>query len=366
MLLRHVRPMAVKSKMCPSVFRGKQFWLFSFFVLFALQQSCSKAPVLPPTVERIPEAEIEAPGADTPRGTDSASAKSEPQPPDQPRAASEPLASEIFPESVVVPPEKALASPKINYGTVLTQRTLDPPSTAGWQYRKDRHNRIVGFELSNRGGNPILPQRHDIGKNLFFTRDFQFHFDDRARQDIHLLISDWAPSRDRQFRLSELMNSVLHFFPRHYLPAILRSHGRTIVTLPTGERVEFDAGTHQVISGVFSEAPVDLNPDRTARNFPAIAYLGRGLLVRADARGKDPRIANMAVITTGAWALNCRGEAGCNQCRVPSKELWQQDGAVRFRFPTDGEFQNYLLGRCGFGLPETDFTVALPSITSQK
>lgn len=358
--------MAVKSKMCPIVFRSKPFWSFSFFVLLALQQSCSKGPVLPPTLERVPEAEREGPSADTPAGSDSASAKSEPQPLEQLKPAREPLASEIFPESGIAPPEKALASPKINYGTILVQRTLDRPTNAGWQYRKDRHNRIVGFEFSNRGGNPILPQRHDIGKNLFFTRDFQFHFDDRARQDIHLLISDWAPSKDRQFRLSELMNSVLHFFPRHYLPAILRSNGRTIVTLPTGERVEFDANTHQVMAGVFSEAPVDLNPDRAARNFPAVAYLGRGLLVRADARGKDPRIANMAVITTGAPALNCQAEAGCNQCRVPSKELWQQDGAVRFRFPTDGEFHNYLLGRCGFGVPETDSTVALPSIISQK
>lgn len=357
----------MKSKMCPMVFRGKQFCSFSFFVLLAFQQSCSKAPVLPPT-ERVPEAEIEGPSADRPPPAESASTKSEPQPPEQPKPRRQPLPREIFPESVIAPPERALASPKINYGTTLTQRMLDPPTDAGWQYRRDRHNRIVGFELSNRGGNPILPQRHDIGKNLFFTRDFQFHFDDRARQDIHLLISDWAPSKDRQFRLSELMNSVLHFFPRHYLPAILRSNGRTIVTLPTGEPVEFDAKTHEVVAGVLSEAPVDLNPDRAARNFPAIAYLGRGLLIRADARGKDPRIANMAVITTGAAALNCKGEAGCNPCRVPAKELWQQDGAVRFRFPTDSEFHDYLLRRCGFGVPATEpnSAVALRPIISQQ
>jgi hypothetical protein len=344
------------------VFRGKQFWSFTFLVLLGLQQSCSKAPVLPPTAERVPEAEIPGRSTDKPREPDSASAKLGPPPPERPKPAGQPFPSEILPESVIVPPEKPLASPKINYETILTQRTLDPPTNAGWQYRKDRQSRIVGFELSNRGGNPILPPRHDIGRNLFFTRDFQFRFDDRARQDIHLVISDWPPSKDRQFRLSELMNSVLHFFPRRYLPAILRSNGRTLVTLPTGEQVEFDANTHEIVGGVFSEAPVDLNADRAARKFPAVAYLGQGLLVRADARGKDPRIGNMAVITTGAPPSNCQGESGCNQCRVPSQELWQQDGAVRFRFSSDSDFHRYLLARCGFGIPETEpnSTVASP------
>jgi hypothetical protein len=350
------------------IFRGKQFWPFIFLTLLGLQQSCSKAPVLPPTAERVPETEVAGSSTDKPRETDSAPAKLETQPPERLKPGREPLPSEIFPESVIAPPEKALASPKINYQTILTQRALEPSTHAGWQYRKDRQSRIVGFEFSNRGGNAVLPHRHDIGKNLFFTRDFQFHFDDRARQDIHLVIADWPPSKDRQFRLSELMNSVLHFFPRHYLPAILRSNRRTIVTLPTGEQVEFDATTHEVVGGVFSEAPVDLNPDRATRKFPAVTYLGRGLLIRADARGKDPRIANMAVISTGAPAFNCQGEVGCNHCRVPSNELWQQDGAVRFRFSTDGEFHRYLLGRCGFGIPQTEpnSTAALPPIIPHK
>jgi len=87
---------------------------------------------------------------------------------------------------------------------------------------------------------------------ICFSPDyFQFRFDDRARQDIQLFISDWAPSRDKQFRLSELMNSVLHFFPRNYLPAILASDARYVVTLPTGEQVEFDAKTREILGAYF-------------------------------------------------------------------------------------------------------------------
>jgi hypothetical protein len=37
---------------------------------------------------------------------------------------------------------------------------------------------------------------------------------------------------------------------------------------------------------------------------------------------------------------------------VPARELWEQKGAVRFKFPTDAEFDRYLRARCGFGLPQ--------------
>ena len=63
------------------------------------------------------------------------------------------------------------------------------------------------------------------------------------------MISDWVPSRDRVFRLSELMNSLMHFFPRSYLPAIANAGERNIVTLPTGEEVEFNAVTKEILGG---------------------------------------------------------------------------------------------------------------------
>ena len=52
---------------------------------------CETGRFLPPTAERVPETEIAGPSADKPRDTDSASAKSEPQPPEQPKPAHEPL-----------------------------------------------------------------------------------------------------------------------------------------------------------------------------------------------------------------------------------------------------------------------------------
>lgn len=278
-----------------------------------------------------------------------------------PEIAQQPNKPAPFPESVLAAPAIDTASAQLKYDTVVFGRTFGPLSPSGWQYRVNRDSQIVGFEFSNRGGNRILPNRYDIDKNHLFTRDFQFRFDDRARQDIHLSVTDWAPSPDRQFRLSGLMNSVMHFFPRNYLPAIASSDGRYIVTLPTGEQIQFNAITHEILGGVFSEEPVDLTPNRAARKFPGVSYSGKGVVVRVNARGADPRLGTMATITTGSPAADCPKGKKCDQCQVPSKELWSQSGAVRFKFPSDADFDRYLRSRCGFGLPVIDPNVVMAS-----
>lgn len=266
-----------------------------------------------------------------------------------------------LPESIIGTPERDLASRRLEYNTMIGSRPAEPPY-AGWQYRNTRQGKIVGFEFSNHGGNRILPPRRDAAKNQFFTRDFQFRFDERARQDIHLLVIDWVPSRDRQFRLSEIMNSLMHFFPRNYLPAIIKLKNRNLVTLPTGEEIEFDAETNEILSGVLSEAPVDLSSDRATRKFPGIDYHGKGVMVRANSRGTDPRIGTSATIITGTPLQNCDKGINCRQCEIPSRDLWDQSGAVRFKFSTDQDFDRFLVMRCGFGLPTNgvEFRVASP------
>ena len=273
--------------------------------------------------------------------------------------APKPLAR-IFPESNIRVPDKDSVSRRVAYNTVVGTRPSSAAKRVAWEFRTVRGGEIVGFEFSNHGGNPVLPPQRNATKNQFFTRDFQFRFDERARQDIYLMVSDWVPSRDRSFYLSEVMNSLMLFFPRKYLPAIVNAGERDIVTLPTGEAVEFDAATHEIRGGVFLEAPVDLNPERTGRKFPGIDYRGAGVVVRANARGADPRIATVATITTGTPPKDCNPTSNCNRCQVPSKELWDQTGAVRFKFSTDAELERFLIARCGFGLP----TIANDSVAS--
>jgi len=277
-----------------------------------------------------------------------------------PPAPPKPTISRTLPESIVGAHEKDLASRQLAYNTMNNTRSADTANAASWHYRRTNTGQIVGFEFSNHGGNPILPPRRDAAKNQFFSRDFQFRFDERARQDIYLMITDWAPSRDRQFRLSELMNSLMHFFPRSLLPAVVSFDGRNIITLPTGEEVEFNTQTHEILAGALSESAVDLNPDRNARKYPAVVYNGKGIVVRADARGADPRIGTTATITNGSPLPTCDKGVACQQCQVPARQIWDQTGAVRFKFATDQEFDRFLLARCQFGLTKTDNGYALP------
>ena len=324
-------------------------FLLLLALLLALQLSCGtnrlvQNSVPEPTEPTAPAGETTAPTGETASAPDA-----DPQVQIAEPARSAP-ASEALPESFLAPPVKESAAANTPYDTRVFSRMFGAPLELAWEYRQNPQGLIVGFDFSNRGGNRILPERYNIDKNLFFTRDFQFRFDDRARQDIHLSVIDWAPSRDRQFRLSELMNSVIHFFPRKYVPTITVAGGRSIVTLPTGEAVEFDAKTHEVLSGVLAEAPVDLNPDKAKRHFASIDYVGKGLMVRADARGTDPRLGTTATIIASDPA--CDGP-GCKKlCRVASRELWEQKGAARFKFATDEEFDRYLISRCGFGIPQ--------------
>jgi hypothetical protein len=339
--------------------RMVHFWvmttrLFLICLAMALIAAACQAP--PPATPPIPE----KPAQETP--VPSAPAETAKPQEIPPAVISKPAVDRSLPESLIAAPAKDLASRNIEYGTMLSGRNANAQLNTGWQYRRTRQGHIVGFEFSNHGGNPILTPRRDATRNQFFTRDFQFRFDDRARQDIHLMISDWVPSRDRVFRLSELMNRLMYFFPRSYLPAIANAGERNIVTLPTGEEVEFNAITKEILGGRLTESPVDLSPDRNDRRYPGVNYLGKGVLVRADARGTDPRLGNNAVISTGTPPPSCDKPDGCRQCEVPSKELWDQSGAVRFKFHTDQEFDRYLTTRCGFGLPRqgTDFAVAAP------
>lgn len=322
--------------------------------LLALTVAACQTPV-PPTAPDSPNDAQPPPAVTMPVETAKPPEKSA-------EAVGKPVIERSLPESLIAAPAKDIASRNIDYGTMLSSRAANAQINTGWQYRRTRQGQIVGFEFSNHGGNPILAPRRDATKNQFFTRDFQFRFDDRARQDIHLMISDWVPSRDRVFRLSELMNSLMHFFPRNYLPAIVNAGARNIVTLPTGEEVEFDADSKIIRGGVFSEAPVDLSTERNGRKFPSVNYLGKGIVVRADARGADPRLGASAIIATGVPQAGCDKPGGCGQCEVPSKELWEQSGAVRFKFHTDQDFDRYLITRCAFGLPRlgSDFAITAP------
>jgi hypothetical protein len=202
----------------------------------------------------------------------------------------------------------------------------------------DSDGKIFGFSLFNQGVNAIIPVASPcIGCGP--DREYRFEFRDRARQDIYLSITD-SPT---EF-LSHRMESYFYLFPRKVIPAVevLQDRGVIRVTLTTGETVDYDAKSKTIVGGAFAEtAPIDLNPDRFQRKFAQVNYLGSGTLLRVNRRGGDPRLGTVATLTRGK-----------RSCKVPSKLLFNQDGKsdVEFLFPSDAEFNEFLLKQCGFGL----------------
>ncbi len=241
------------------------------------------------------------------------------------------------PEAWVTAPERDLMLPGKPGDTSIVS-----PSTGGTYSLKieDSGGSVVGFSFTNEGANRIIPRRSEPGAGP--DRTFSFSFQSRARQNIYFSVTD-APNE----YLSQLMESYIYLFPRKVLPALewIESPGqqaRMKITLPTGETVDFDGTTHEILGGVLSEtAPIDLGADRFKRKFARLQYSGDGVMIRVDKRGGDPRLGTLATITRGT-----------RSCKVSSSLLFNQDGTseVEFLFPTDSEFNEFLIKKCGFGI----------------
>ena len=241
------------------------------------------------------------------------------------------------PEAIITGPERDLMIP----GRPGDTLTIAPSTGGSYLISINEVTRsVVGFSFTNTGVNRIIPRESEPGAGP--DRTFTFHFQSRARQNIFLSVTD-APTE----YLSQLMESYLYLFPRKVLPALewIKTPGqaaRMKVTLPTGETVDFDGETHEVTGGVLEEtAPIDLNPDRFKRKFARIRYRGTGVMLRVDKRGGDPRLGTTATITKGTLT-----------CKIPSSLLFNQDESseVEFLFPSDPEFDQFLIKKCGFGL----------------
>ena len=247
------------------------------------------------------------------------------------------LAQGPVPEATVSAPERDLMLPGKPGDTLMVAPSNGGPYQVSLQ---ESTGAVIGFSFFNEGANRIVPRKSVPGMGP--DRTFGFHFQSRARQNIFFSITD-APNE----YLSQLMESYFYLFPRKVLPAIEWTSGPEQgsvirVTLPTGETLDVSGETRELIGGAFEEtAPIDLQPDRFKRKFARVRYQGSGVLLRVDKRGGDPRLGTMATITKGTQT-----------CKVPSSLLFNQDehSEVEFLFPTDSEFHQFLIKKCGFGL----------------
>lgn len=243
------------------------------------------------------------------------------------------LNSKIDSNELLVAPDKDESSDSIPFTYFV------PAKDGGWYYQFDKDlEKIVGLEISNVGINEIIPFKSKSWSGP--NRDFHFFFNNRARQDIYLLITDVVSKNPK-----EHLESLFMFFPRTYLPTMSAEDNnnkdkKIKMTLPTGEEVYFNLSTHEIIDGALEEyGMIDLNIDKSLQNFPRVRYNGKGVMIRVNKRGDDPRHDEMAVISKRSL-----------KCRVQTKDLWAQTGQFRFRFARDDDFDFYLKRRCGFGI----------------
>jgi hypothetical protein len=234
-------------------------------------------------------------------------------------------------------------------------RSIKPTSLKGLRYyfyEPEDARAIVGFALQNTGSPKINP----VGlEKPGARREFAFLFADRARENIHLAINDDVKlsgrfSHDNMFR-------ELHFFPRNELPSARIDHARGLieVRLPTGELVEFDQATKELVGGVLVESPVDFNRSRHQRRNPQVRYQGDYLAITVAQRGEAPRRAKV-------WGQTKFAEVHYparydKPCKLSPSFIWDQkpkpgdtDPTLRMKYPTDGELFAMIERRCGWNL----------------
>lgn len=220
-------------------------------------------------------------------------------------------------------------------------------------YGRNSNDPTDGFEMANNGDNRIV----DSAKNPERQREFAFLYPEQARQNLSMWFRDYVSDRD-----SESLHSIFMMFPRKQLFLVEELSGTIDVTLPTGEKMIFNKETKEIVDGVFVEGPMaSIKVDKRKRHYIDLKYQGKGVVLRANARGQMPQLGqwetnkiDMEYGNTGSVdILIINGSTG-QRCRRPKEDFWEQIDVspIEFKFPTDEEFDDYLKKNCGFGLPK--------------
>jgi hypothetical protein len=142
-----------------------------------------------------------------------------------------------------------------------------------------------------------------------------------------MIVSDERGSDDSSRNESRML-----FFPRAVMPAIQFIGDKQIVTLPTGEQVQFDPKTKTILPGdtVMKEGPWGRGGP------PTVTYTGTGVLVRLESKG--PKFNSKATISKNG--KTCQVDAA--RLFQYSQEKDQPPFFTKFRFPTDAAFSRFL------------------------
>lgn len=253
------------------------------------------------------------------------------------------VSEENYTESDVVEPFREVAtSPLTSHSCRMADGGWDRCVVSGT-------NKVEAFKLSNKGPNQIVKTNE-----YYISRDMSFEFDDRARSDMKLVVSD-SPDDTT----SHATYSVMLFFPRSVLPAIKKVGDELVVTLPTKEIVRYNAKTKEVVGGVFTEGAMVADPkNRNKAVAPNLKYTGNGVLIRSDKSGDLPygdiELSNGSKAPSTSTATVSK--KGFKDCKIPSKDIWYTDynkgGSVFIKpeFASDSGMDSFIKKKCGFSL----------------
>lgn len=234
----------------------------------------------------------------------------------------------------------------------------------GWDYcyktKADGSKSLSSFQISNKGPNDIVPNPK---KEYNINRSYNFEFEDRARSDIQLYVIDSPDDYT-----SNATYNLYVFFPRKYLPSVNRVNDELQVTLPTGEKVVYDAETKKIKSGVLSEKAMGQLPPRPGCNTSEkacgrkakadpVSYSGAGVVIQVSASGDLP--VGDRESPSGQLVKNpliATVKKGGKTCKLPVADYWITDPkrgnniVLDPKYATDEVFDEVLKKRCGFSM----------------
>ncbi|MCM2350539.1 MAG: hypothetical protein NDI69_11005 [Bacteriovoracaceae bacterium] len=188
-----------------------------------------------------------------------------------------------------------------------------------------------GFGIHNVGPNDIVPTTPEWID--YPSREFFFNTNDHARRDTFIWITDSIGSNS----VSDYAETILFFLPRQNQMHVEEHDESLAVTLTTGEEVSFFKKYKTLDGGVLKEEPVDLNPIRSERKHAQLAYSGKGIILRSDAWGADPRLAKTVQVL----------KAGLPACNISGPTFWTQEGFPKFKFVRDEDAYAVIMEKCG-------------------
>jgi hypothetical protein len=221
-------------------------------------------------------------------------------------------------------------------------------------------HKFVGFNITNEGINRIVPKGGsadaDSSSEVQASREFQFNFREQAKQNMGIEIWEDTTGYTSRFMVSHFVIA-----PRKFIPYVeINQYGEIEITLPTGEKVLFDKNSKEILGGVLRERPIDMGPNRQTRTFADIQYVGKGIMIRANARGNSPQIGQFSQkVISGEFGNIGETDAmvyyydenlkTSKRCILKKKDFWpaKDQNPIPFNFSNDEELANFLSKKCG-------------------